>query len=161
LCPDRQQWKDPFGSRRCDVGFIVNPPISCVFDGFDAASLFIGFIDFYTNYWNWTHSVVSVRLGRAVSVDSPEILLKHIPTDSCLQPGFHVEDPFDTKKDLGLCLTSGGTSGIDLRREFTRASLLIAQGTADIIFAVNSPPPGMIGQSKKFVLANRRTESCT
>lgn len=98
LSPERRQWRDPFGSRRCDVSFAT----TC--DEVDTSyvspiDLFAGFIDFYANQWNWSSGVVSVRLGKIVSIDSPEILLRRGSQDKTRT--LHVEDPFDSKKDIG------------------------------------------------------------
>ena len=166
LCNERKQWKDPFGSRRCDVGFVDDLEITGqgYLDGLDAGSLFVGFIDFYANYWNWNTGVVSVRLGKSASIDSPEILLKQAASTlgGCTEKftRLHIEDPFDTKRDLGLCLNAN--TGAELRREFTNASLLIASGNANVgqLFAEATCTVKSPRVAKKFVMTNRRTESC-
>ena len=167
LCTERQQWKDPFGSRRCDVGFVDDLSITGqgYLEGLDAGSLFVGFIDFYSNYWNWANGVVSVRLGKVVSIDSAEILLKQITSATAISANerftrLHIEDPFDTKRDLGLCLNA--TTGAELRREFTNASLLIANGNSNIghLFSETTPTVKSPRVARKYVMTNRRTESC-
>jgi DNA polymerase sigma len=120
LTGERQQWTDPFGShRRCDVGFEDEKSLEPVMIP-DSASLFMGFIDFYANYWNWKTGVVSIRLGRIVNMDNSEIFIKQTPierTDSLI-----IEDPFDIKKDL--C-----TSSLDrLRNELVESALLLNAG---------------------------------
>ena len=124
LSTERRQWKDPFGSRRCDVSFVESLP-EINWDGLDAVSMFAGFIDFWANYWNWSSGVVSIRLGRVVGIDAPEILIKQIsPQAANMQTAssckIHVEDPFDTKRDLGMCLT--GLACDDLKKEFMSTS---------------------------------------
>ena len=164
LCTERQQWKDPFGSRRCDVGFVDDLTVTGqgYLDGIDAGSLFVGFIDFYSNYWNWASGVISVRLGKVVSIDSPEILLKQLTPQPTTErfTRLHVEDPFDSKRDLGLCLNA--TTGAELRREFTNASLLIANGNSSVsqLFVESTPTVKSPRVAKKYVMTNRRTESC-
>ena len=165
LCTERQQWKDPFGSRRCDVGFVDNVEITGqgYLDGLDAGSLFVGFIDFYSNYWNWTSGVVSVRLGKVVSIDSAEILLKQIASTLPTSERFtrlHIEDPFDTKRDLGLCLNAN--TGAELRREFTNASLLIANGNSTVgqLFTETTASAKSPRVARRYIMTNRRTESC-
>lgn len=91
ICPDRQQWKDPFGSsRRCDVGFVETLEESCSMGGLDGASLFVGFLDFFANYWTWDNLVISVRLGTACATDSPDVFIRQQQQQSHLC----IEDPF-------------------------------------------------------------------
>ncbi len=117
LSAERKQWKDPFGSRRCDVSFVESVEGLALVDDESTLSLFVGFVQFYANYWNWYSGVVSVRLGKIVNIDSPEILLRRCPVASgghlVLAPPthhhhaeklrvLHVEDPFDSKRDIGI-----------------------------------------------------------
>jgi DNA polymerase sigma len=120
LSTERQQWTDPFGSnRRCDVGFEDEkslPPVLLP----DGVSLFMGFIDFFANYWNWKNGVVSVRLGKLVSNESPEIFIKQTPLERC--SCLLIEDPFDIKRDV-----CGGP--VDrIRNELLESALLISAG---------------------------------
>ncbi len=120
LARDRQQWTDPFGSnRRCDVGFEDDRRVPTVVLP-DSISLFMGFVDFLANYWNWNSGVVSVRLGRVASIESSEVFLRQPVIDRT--NGLFIEDPFDIKKDL--C-----TSSLDrLRDEIIESALLLSAG---------------------------------
>ena len=123
---DRKQWKDPFGSRRCDVSFAETLP-TCEWGGVSAAALFVGFIDFYANYWNWANGVVSVRLGRIVGVDSGEMLIKQLGNNGYK---LYIEDPFDTKRDIGI----SGSAAEELRNEFTSTNWQLANATEPTLF---------------------------
>ena len=129
MSSERQQWTDPFGSnRRCDVGFAsekMMPPVVLP----DGVSLFMGFMDFYANYWNWKTGVVSVRLGRVVNIESSEIFIKQSTVER--SNSIIIEDPFDIKKDL--C-----TGSLDnLRNELVESALLLSSGAS--INAIMAP----------------------
>jgi DNA polymerase sigma len=119
LSAERQQWTDPFGSnRRCDVGFAdeKSVPEALLPDG---VSLFIGFIDFYANYWNWKSGVISVRLGKAVMVESAEVFIKQPAIER--SNALIIEDPFDIKKDI--CIGS-----LDrLRNQIMETAMLLTE----------------------------------
>ena len=122
ICPDRQQWKDPFGSsRRCDVGFVESLEESCSMGGLDGASLFVGFLEFFANYWTWDNLVISVRLGTACATDSPDVFIKKQQHQSNLC----IEDPFDIKRDLAA---AAGPHLVRIREEFVESSLVISSG---------------------------------
>ena len=97
LSTERKQMTDPFGSqRRCDVGFAET------LDDYEAGAqdgqrLFIGFLEFYGNFWDWETSVVSVRLGRAISVRSAENFIRQTV---CEGSSIIIEDPFDVKRNV-------------------------------------------------------------
>jgi hypothetical protein len=134
MSTERQQWKDPFGSnRRCDVGFDETCiPVSSG-GGFDGASLFIGFLDYLANYWSWDTSVVSVRLGRAIPLDSPESFIRHSGDD--VFGGLIIEDPFDIKKDL-----AHGCPWSRIRQAITDSCCVISNGGS--VSALLAPPVG-------------------
>ena len=126
LCTERQQWKDPFGSnRRCDVSFEENhrlPPIQL-----DGVSLFVGFLDYFANYWNWKPAVISVRLCRSASVDSSSVFIRHHEgSGPGSGPTLVLEDPFDIKRDL--CLGMGSLARV--RNAISDSSLLLASGAS-------------------------------
>lgn len=122
LSNERQQWTDPFGSnRRCDVGFDESYGPIAMTGGLDGVSLFVGFVDFFANYWNWKNAVVSIRLGRVVHMESAEVFIK--PPVVERGPVMIIEDPFDIKKDL-----CGQGSFERLRSEFVESALLISAG---------------------------------
>ena len=119
---ERQQWTDPFGSnRRCDVGFEADCDPVALTGGLDGVALFVGFVDYFANYWNWKNAVVSVRLGRVVHMESAEVFIKPPAVERA--PALIIEDPFDIKRDL-----CGQGSFDRLRSEFVESALLIAAG---------------------------------
>ena len=119
-CKERQQWTDPFGSsRRCDVGFLDEKDVASVLLP-DSVSLLFGFLDFFANYWNWTTGVISVRLGRIVYLENPEVYIKQSLSERI--NALVIEDPFDIKKNL--C-----TGSLDrLRNELSESALLVSAG---------------------------------
>lgn len=118
-CKERQQWTDPFGSnRRYDVGFEENYAIPQPQSTLDGPSLFLGFLDYWSNYWNWSNGVVSVRLGRGVVMGSPEVFIRQSSVVTEGRSVLIIEDPFDIKKDL--CQHTGC---LDKVRETMRTTL--------------------------------------
>lgn len=89
--------------------------------------LFKGFITFYNKHFDWRKEAISVRSGKR---ESPPLALDihiviHDDGQTAVSP--IVEDPFETKRNVGNC-----TNSASLKRffeEFERADDLLSNGT--------------------------------
>eukprot|EP00439_Symbiodinium_sp_Y106_P068501 s1080_g11.t1 len=93
------------------------------------------FFHFYTNEYNWSEEVVSVRLGRRVSRYDPEVsqLAGHVA------PRLHIEDPFLLERNLNCVLGSEQEEYLQDRMRSTFASL--ASWRMPPAFVMKQPKP--------------------
>mmetsp|Transcript_22006 Transcript_22006/g.48082 ORF Transcript_22006/g.48082 Transcript_22006/m.48082 type:complete len:603 (-) Transcript_22006:84-1892(-) len=107
--PQRLMYRD--GSKSYNVAMDLeswkqNPPpmVPCI--GFK------DFFRFYSEEFRYGEEVVSVRLGRPFPVDSPEFQELRVVDENGFRPDkrqqlIHIEDPFDTARNLNIVLQSG------------------------------------------------------
>jgi len=69
------------------------------------AELFKGFLEFYSQHFNWCNEAVSVRLGKRSppDVSLPVHVLLH-KDGKTTQVGISIENPFELKNNMGDCL---------------------------------------------------------
>jgi len=90
--------------------------------------LFRGFVRFYNQEFDWRKEAVSVRLGKRASPSMSLDIHVVLNDDGTTAVSPIIEDPFDSKKNLGCC-----TNASSLQRfleELDRADRLLAQHTS-------------------------------
>eukprot|EP00930_Biecheleria_cincta_P042180 TRINITY_DN2900_c0_g2_i1.p1 TRINITY_DN2900_c0_g2~~TRINITY_DN2900_c0_g2_i1.p1 ORF type:complete len:481 (+),score=97.52 TRINITY_DN2900_c0_g2_i1:142-1584(+) len=94
-----------------------------------AAELFKGFLEFYSQHFNWRNEAVSVRLGKRSPphVSLPVHVLLH-EDGKTTQVGISIENPFDVKDNMGDCLN--WLTMDRLREELIRGQNLSSSGAS-------------------------------
>jgi len=94
-----------------------------------SAELFKGFLEFYSQHFNWRNEAVSVRLGKRSPPDVclPAHVLLH-EDGKTTKMGISIENPFDAKNNLGDCLN--WLSMDRLREELSRGHDLCSRGAS-------------------------------
>lgn len=96
---------------------------------FSAAELFQGFLEFYSQRFDWRNEAVSVRLGKRSPPHAslPVHVLLH-EDGKRTQLGINIENPFDAKDNMGDCLN---WLTLDrLREELVRGHKLASTGAS-------------------------------
>jgi len=107
-----------------------------------AAELFKGFLEFYTQRFDWRNEAVSVRLGQRAPpmVSLPLHVLLHADGKTT-QVGPSIEDPFEGSTNLGECMN--WLSLGRLREELSRGHELCTKGASlAVLLEPWSPPEG-------------------
>lgn len=107
----------PTASRRLSTGVGTSP----------MGTLFREFFSFYVKRFDWRNEVISIRHGRRSSPDL-RLPLHVIASDGStnLEVAPIIEDPFETRRNLGACMTS--ISFKRLRDELARAEEICNRG---------------------------------